>query len=285
MQRILGSGLLVLGLLASPAFAQQPEQVWSISEGIDRPESAYYHAPSKTLFVSVMIGASDEKDGKGFLAKVGLDGKVIEQNWVTGLSAPKGMRVHGKTLWVSDIDRLLGIDLKTGQIVHEVKPEGAQFLNDVATGDDGTVYVSDMRANKILTWKDGKLSTLYEAPLVQAPNGLLVEKGKLIVGCRSGEDEKAHLYAIDLASGQASRLSPATFGNADGIESDGAGGYLVSDWPGATVTHIPAQGDAKVILKAKEQGTADIAYVVEENLLVVPHMVEGRVAAYRWTKE
>lgn len=281
MQRILSSGLLVLGLLATNACAAQPEQVWSVSEDIDRPESAYYHAPSKTIFVSVMIGASDEKDGKGFIAKVGLDGKVIKQEWVSGLSAPKGIRVHENTLWVSDIDRLLGIDINTGEIKHEIKPEGAQFLNDVATGPDGTVYVSDMRANKILAWKDGELSTLYEAPLVQSPNGLLVQEGKLMVGCKSDDDEQTHLYAFDLKSNKPTQVAPVGFGNADGIEADGQTGYLVSDWPGSTVTHISANGDSKVVLKAAEKGTADIAYIADENLLIVPHMIENRVAAYR----
>ncbi len=281
MMRRVSPLLLCLTLLVAPASAQKLEEAWSVSEGIERPESAYYHAPSKTVFVTVMMGPSDEKHGQGYIAKLALDGKVKKQKWFTDVSAPKGMRVHEGTLWVSDIDRLLGIDIESGQLKHEVKPEGAQFLNDVATADDGTVYVSDMWANKVLAWKDGNLTTFLDEKTIQSPNGLLVQGDRLLVGCKTPQTEATHLFAFNRQTKEAKQLSSAPFGNLDGLESDGGQGYLVSDWPGATVTHIDASGQAKVVLKAEQPGTADIAYVVEEKLLIVPHMQENRVAAYK----
>ena len=61
--------------------------------------------------VIALDGAPAEKDGKGSIGKVGLDGKIIQAEWVTGLNAPKGMAITGNSLWVADVDRL---DVVTG---------------------------------------------------------------------------------------------------------------------------------------------------------------------------
>jgi len=88
------------------------------------------------------------------------DGKIANAMWVTGLNAPKGMRSANGTLWVADLTEVVGIDMASAKITSHVKVPGSQFLNDVATGDDGTVYVTDTFASKIFAIKDGKVSTV-----------------------------------------------------------------------------------------------------------------------------
>ena len=61
--------------------------------------------------MSQIDGNPAEKDGKGRISKLGLDGTVVTADWVTGLNAPKGLRSFGGTLWVSDIDEVIGIDI------------------------------------------------------------------------------------------------------------------------------------------------------------------------------
>ena len=60
--------------------------------------------------------APTAKDGEGWISKLSPKGEVLEAKWVTGLNAPKGMRVQGDTLWVSDIDELVAINRKSGKI-------------------------------------------------------------------------------------------------------------------------------------------------------------------------
>ena len=58
--------------------------------------------------------------------------------------------------------------------------EGAQFLNDLATAPDGTVYVSDSTTLRVYQVRDGKSSVFVEgADVVEQPNGLLVDGGRL----------------------------------------------------------------------------------------------------------
>ena len=61
------------------------------------------------------------------------------------LHAPKGMALRGDTLWVADIDALRGFSIASGKPVATVDltPLGATFLNDVAIGVDGGIYITD----------------------------------------------------------------------------------------------------------------------------------------------
>src|SRR6478672_10564164 len=88
---------------------------WEVKEGLSAPESAYYVAGTKTIYLSNIDGEGAKKDGKGWISKIDIKGNVIAAQWVTGLNAPKGIRVTGDMLWVSDIDELVGISIKEGK--------------------------------------------------------------------------------------------------------------------------------------------------------------------------
>ena len=179
--------------VAAAAVAQTPPSTppqgpvlapaWDRSGDFAAPESAYYHAASNAVFVSSINGAILEKDGNGYISRLAPDGTVVAAKWVTGLHAPKGLRSVGGMLWVSDIDEVVSIDIATARVTARVKVDGAQFLNDLATGPDGTVYVSDSALSKIYAVKDGRSSVFVEgADVVEQPNGLLVDGGRLILG-------------------------------------------------------------------------------------------------------
>lgn len=128
----------------------EPRVAWTISEGIQTPESVYFDKSSGFLFVSqIGAGGGMAKDGDGWISKLSTDGKVIENKWVTGFNAPKGLRSHDRTLWVADIDRIVAIDIEKAAIIKEVSVPGARFLNDIACDAEGTVYVSDLLTRKI----------------------------------------------------------------------------------------------------------------------------------------
>ena len=58
------------------AFAQTappittPTPLWTISTGLAAPESAYYHEPSNSIFVSNINGQVLEKDGNGYITRI-----------------------------------------------------------------------------------------------------------------------------------------------------------------------------------------------------------------------
>ena len=87
----------------------------------------------------------------------------------------------GDTLYVTDIDRLVAIDVESGEISGTWPAEGAKFLNDPAVDADGRVFVSDMVTNRIYVLDGDSLSVWLEDEGLTHPNGLAVQDGKLIV--------------------------------------------------------------------------------------------------------
>ncbi len=275
------------GVAAVPAAAADPPVVWEITEGIKAPESAYWDADAGVLFLSqIGGGGGTAKDGDGWISKLGRDGKVIADKWVVGLDSPKGLRSHKGTLWVSDVDQLVAIDIARGAIVKRIKIENAKFLNDVACGPDGTVYVADMPESRIYMVRDGKVAVFAEGPELECPNGLLVDGGRLILGGWGvgikddfSTAKLGRLLAIDIATGKVAALTPQPLGNLDGVERDGDGGYVVTDWRAGKVFHVAKTGEAKLIL-ALPQGAADHAVLLDSKTLILPRMLENRVTAY-----
>ena len=263
-------------------------EVWSIETGVKAPESAYYDASSRILFLSqIGEGGGTGKDGDGWISKLTLDGKMVQDKWATGFNAPKGLRSHGSTLWVADIDQIISIDINTGKAIKKFPVAGAKFLNDVACGPDGTVYVSDMIAGRIHQIKDGKLSVLVEGDQIEHPNGLLVHDGRLIIGGwgLNIQDDfstkpAGRLLAMDLKTKKISAITPTPTGNLDGVEVDGHGGYIVTDWIAGKVFHISSKGAATVLITLPK-GTADHAFITSKHLLILPKMLENKLTAYK----
>jgi hypothetical protein len=280
---------------ATPATGTTPTPVsgrvtagWTVTDGVETPESVYVDAASGSIFVSMIAGQPGDRDGNGRIMKLAPDGAVVSASWVTGLNAPKGLRSHNGTLWTADIDEVVGIDIAKATVSSRLKIEGSQFLNDVAVGDDGTVYVSDMLASRIYAVKDGKATVFGEGDAMEYPNGLLVEGNRLIVG-GWGKPEPdfstkvpGHLFALDLQTKAKTLITPKPLGNLDGVESDGRGGYIVTDFPAGKLMHVTSAGESRT-LREFMAGSADHAFVPVGNIAIIPHMMENRIAAYDLT--
>src|SRR5687768_16073056 len=111
--------------------------VWTVDKDLVKPESAYVEPESGLIYLSNIGEGDAKKDGNGYISKLDTKGKMITAKWATGLNDPKGIRSAKGTLWVSDVDEVVGISLKDGKVTERIKIEEAKFLNDVAAGDDG----------------------------------------------------------------------------------------------------------------------------------------------------
>ncbi len=272
-------------LIGSVAVAQ--DIVWTL-DGLQAPESAYFDEARNVLYVSNVNGEPTAKDGNGFISRVSPTGEMLEAQWISGLDAPKGLVSDGATLYVSDIDRLVAIDIASGEVSGTWPAEGAIFLNDTAIDAGGRVYVSDMIAQKIHVLADGTLSVLAEGDALQHPNGLNILDGKLLVapwGVGLQPDftttTGGHLITVDLESRAVAPLgSGAAVGNLDGLEPDGKGNWIVSDWIAGAVYRIADDGGKELLLDL-DMGSADLEYTPDQSLLIVPMMLNNKLVAYR----
>ena len=190
-------------------------------------------------------------------------------------------------LYVSDIDRLAEIDTKTGKIVNSYEVEKPGFLNDVAADGEGNVYMSDSGTSAIWRLADGKLEKWLEGPQLKYPNGLLVQGDKLIVaawGAPKTDDKTfaaANLLEISLKDKSVRDIGSGTpIGNLDGIVADGPDSYFVTDWVAGAVYRVDATGKADLVLDL-DQGSADIAMIPGQRVLLIPMMMSNNLIAYQ----
>ena len=254
-------------------------KVWETDTTLRVPESVLFDG-KKTLYVANIDGKSDALDGAGFISKVSLDGKVENLQWVAGLNAPKGMGLYKNKLYVTDVYRLVVIDVATGQAektYDAVDPKKA-FLNDVTVAKDGTVYVSDSRDDKIYRLQDGNWTLWMDGESLNKPNGVLaVGNGKLMIG----STKLGALRAVDVATKTTMTIADG-MAITDGIVSDGRAGYFVSDWNGQ-IFHVTGGGEKQQLLDTRQQkvSAADIEYVAKKRLLIVPTFFGNKLIAYR----
>lgn len=282
--------LALLTLLSPAAFAEIPS-TWKTHETIDTPESTYFEPESGTLYVSNVVGGAPmKKDGQGWISKITLPKgkeKLKITKWISGFNAPKGLRSANGRLYFTDIDQIVVVDLKTGKTKSKIPVKDAKFLNDVAIGADGTVYVSDMLTSKIHTLKDGKVTTFMEGKELANPNGLYVHDGKLYVAAwgeytniEKMEAKPGHLYSIDLKTKQITNITKEPLGQLDGLERTANGDWVVSDWKTNKIYKITQGGQAQAINLEPGKNAADIGLDPATNRLFVPYMGENTVAAY-----
>lgn len=279
---------LALCILSTTAFAgPKLKPVWKTEPVLMGPESVIYHPGTDALFVSNVNGSPDAVDGNGFISQLSVDGKVLSLHWMDELNAPKGLALNGDYLYVADINELVVIDIANKKIVQRYPAEGAQFLNDVAVDKHGHVYVSDMMTNRIYRLTNDEFKLWFDDPQLESPNGLLVEHDSLIVGSWGkmtnglATDIPGHLKKIDLNTLEITSLGDKTpIGNLDGVEADGMGNYLVTDWIGGRLLLVSPNGSSETLIEF-EQGSADHTVMPEKNLVIVPMMLQNDVVAFR----
>ena len=265
--------------------AEAPKKIWE-TKGFAQPESVVFDAKADALYLSNVAGQPMQKDGNGFISKLKPDGTLVEREWVTGLDAPAGLALVGGTLYVADTDQLVAIDTASGKIAKRYPAEGAKFLNDVAAGPDGTVYVSDMPNDTIWRLKDGTFEPWLKDDALNGPNGLLVQGDDLIVAQfgdmpeEGKEAAKGSLVAVSLNDKAIRKLGDGTpIGHLDGIEALEPGVYLVTDWADGALHRIDDTGKVTRLIDTN-QGSADHTYLADKKTLILPLMVDGVLTAY-----
>jgi len=251
-------------------------KVWETDTLLTTCESVFYDKSNDVLYVANIGGVPpDAQDNDGFISKLSTSGEIQELKWVEGIDAPKGMGKVGSTLYVSNIDELVAIDIESGTITDRIPVNGSVFLNDITVSTDGTIYISDSRGNKIYTYKDGLISTWIADDTFGGPNGLLSQGDKLMVAAfGSGK-----FIRIDIPS-KAIEIKSEGLKGGDGlvpVEND----YLVSSWHGE-VYFVKSDGTKSKLLdtKAEKLNAADVEFIAKKNLLLIPTFFGNTVAAY-----
>jgi len=250
------------------------KKVWESPDLLTTSESVCYGANRHVIYVSCINGNPLDKDQNGFITMLSESGEIIMHKWIDGLNAPKGMAIHGRRLYVTDIDRVVEIDIEKANILKEYPFEGAQFLNDIAIDLKGAVYISDMATNKIHRINKGFTETWLEDDNIVSPNGLFYENEKILIGTKDG------IFSVGIKDNKIEHLVKDT-GGIDGLKVDGMGNYIISDWMGK-IQLVNSKNDPIVLLNTTDTGinAADFEFIPKLNLIIVPTFTDNRVMAY-----
>jgi outer membrane protein assembly factor BamB len=248
---------------------------WSTDTVLKIPESVYYDKVKDVLYVSNIDGKPTQKDGKGFISKVSTDGEILNLKWVTGIDAPKGMGVYEGKLYVTNIDEIVKIDIDEGKIEKRYPCKGAKFANDIAIGEDGTVFASDMSTGLIYRLKEDQAEQWIKSDKLKSPNGLYTTPDHLLIGM------KGAVMKADYNKGKLKKFISNT-GGIDGLKEVGDGYFIKSDWTGHVHILHPEKSKKMILNTAKNNiNAADIEFDKAKNMLYVPTFNDNRVMAYK----
>jgi sugar lactone lactonase YvrE len=271
----------------SAACAQSGKLIerWSVS-GFSAPESALVDTQRQRLIVANINGSALAEDGNGFLSLLDLNGKVIDRHWIGGFDGPTGMAVKSDRLYVADIHRVRVVDLGKGVIEKTIDVDGAKYLNDVAVGPDGAIYVTDVVGDAIYRIENDRAGPWLSGSALSHPNGIVFDgkKGFLVAGWGKGmkpdfsTESPGALIRIDFRSKGIEPVSGGSgIGNLDGVALSGQIVYF-TDNPHGRVLRLDPAGKLTEVAKIGA-GAADLT--VSNGMVFVPQLAEGRVTAFQ----
>lgn len=265
--------LFLTTILTTPNLIAQHslEKLWATDTVLAMPESVLFDAKSNILLVS-NIGDM-EKEGKGSISKIGLDGKVIMRDWVKGLTAPKGLGLYKNQLYAAEPKTVAVVDVNTGSVVQRIPVDGAEMLNDITIDSKGIIYVSDTRKNKVHKIENGKASVYLEN--MNSANGLLTKGNSLYILTGTSlqkADENKRLTT----------LADGIEGGADGIEMMSDHEFIVTGW-GGVIYYVKEDGSKQTLSDTRDKkiNAADLGYDSKTKTVYIPEMSQNCVVAYK----
>ncbi|HET9602911.1 MAG TPA: hypothetical protein VFO96_01375 [Gemmatimonadales bacterium] len=295
--------LLVLGLAACSQEKPRPAETSAAPasptlvdtiRGLSAPESVIHDVDQDLYFVTNINGGPGAKDGNGFISRVKPDGTVDSLHFVMGgrngvtLNAPKGTAITGDTLWVADLDAVRGFNRFTGAPLATVEfGPRARFLNDLALGPDGKLYVSEMGVtangvgqmsptglDNVFRIGDGhRIESIMTRSKVPMPNGITARGRGLLIGSFSEPEVREWREGADslVTVGKAS-------GAVDGIGVLDDGRIVASSWDDSTVAVVGVTPEPLITGVA---APADFEIDRKRHRILIPQLTENQVTVWQ----
>ena len=251
--------------------------------GLSGPE-AVRNAPDQEVgFIATFgPGSGDSRDADGFVSRVDAEtGNVASLRFAVGtdehpLHEPRGMFLTGDTLWVADVDGVHGFHRTTGAalVFRDFTAFEPGFLNDIAQGPDGLLYVTDTGRSALYAMDGAEVTEVLAADsALGSPNGVTFDPARnalVLVPWTPGHRVRMWRPGDDTTL----TLGSATPGRLDGVEAIDRR-LLVASQTDSTLQLFDAGGALRVIKVAGPP--ADIGIDTRRRRVAVPYIALDRV--------
>ncbi len=244
------------------------------NKGFKIPESITLDTRNNYIYVSNINGEPDVKDSSGYITRVMLSGEIIDTLPIANLNAPKGMTVAGQTLFIADIDRIVVYNIESQTVTKIYQPEGAEFLNDVASDADNNVYVSDTKAGCVFKIsQQGEVQKLFADSLCAGANGICRADAKIAMAAAD------RIITIDPLNARRRVFAKLHF-TPDGLKYHNDSTFIASDFLGNIFA--VTQKECRLLVNAREGvNAADFEYLPQQNILIVPTFFNNTIDIYQ----
>ena len=280
--------ILVLGLIPVQLSSQQPGSLGKpirVIGAIPGPESVAI-GPDDAWYVSAF--GEFGKGADGAIYRVDPD-KGTSEIYARGLEDPCGVLFVGSTLWVADRKGVYRITRGKAELVYAAKdfPRPLHFLNDLAAGKNGELYVSDTGDSTaaghgaVFRLREGQRPALVPgSDTVRAQssvNGLFPGGGDTLytVGYRTG--------ILSVTDGRGSwRELARGLGAPDGIDTAGKDAFYISDNVGGDLFLVERfRKSTPRTLASGLESPADLVVDHKRGLLIVPENSGNRLSIWK----
>jgi sugar lactone lactonase YvrE len=263
-------------------------------QGLSAPESVIHDTAQDVFFITNINGNPGAKDGNGFISRMQPDGTIDSLHFVMGgrggvrLNAPKGTAITGDTLWVADLDAVRGFSRLTGAPLATIEfGPRARFLNDMAVGPDGKLYVSEMGVaasddgqmsptglDNVFRIADGhRIESIMTRAKVPMPNGITPHGQGLLIGSFAEPEVREWRADADslITVGKAS-------GTVDGIGVLDDGRIVASSWDDSTLAVV---GATPTPLITGVAAPADFGIDHKRHRILIPQLTENQLVIWQ----
>jgi sugar lactone lactonase YvrE len=193
------------------------------------------------------------------------------------------MAIVGDTLWVADIDAVRAFNKRTGAPLTAVRVRGAKFLNDVAAGPDGVLYLTDtglipdpktmlkhVGPDRVYKVAGGRATVALESAKLAGPNGIAWDSSdnEFVIVSFGGPS----IFAWKPDSKELRPLGTGP-GEQDGVEVLSDGKLLVTSWTDSSLFVLDNGRPTKVA--SGVSSPADIG--IKGKRVAVPQLMENKV--------